>query len=47
MEFLLKWKDNNKHSPTAGNLVEKLFQAWKITPECLEPKIVRYSWDKL
>jgi hypothetical protein len=47
MELLLKWKDKNGHSATAGNLVEKLFQAWKITPECLEPKIVRYSWDKL
>jgi len=47
MEFLLKWRDKNGHSATAGNLVEKLFQAWIITPDCLDPEIVRNSWDKL
>ena len=47
MEFLLKWRDKYQQSATAGNLVDKLFQAWKITPECIDPKFVRNSWDKL
>ena len=47
MELLLKWKDKNGHSATAGNLVEKLFQAWKINSDCLDPEIVKNSWDQL
>jgi hypothetical protein len=47
MGLLLKWRNKNGSSATAGNLVEKLFQAWKITPECIDPKFVRNSWDKL
>jgi hypothetical protein len=47
MGLLLKWRNKNGRSATAGNLVEKLFQAWKITSDCLDPEIVRKSWEKL
>jgi len=46
-ELLIKWKNKNGNSATVGNLLEQLFEAWKINPGSIHQDKVEEALDNI
>ena len=46
-ELLIKWKNKNGNSATVGNLLEQLFEAWKLNKEYIDQDKIVEALDNI
>jgi len=46
-ELLIKWKNKNGNSATVGNLLEQLFEAWKLNKESIDQDKIVEALDNI
>jgi len=44
---LIKWKNKNGNSATVGNLLEQLFEAWKLNKESIDQDKIVEALDNI